>query len=104
VWLCAANQTAYASLAPVVLAHREHPFVAKLLAEAGEAVARMISALDPAATLPVALAGGLGQPLREWVPQAVRERLRAPLADSASGALRLAWREGERQREGIDGA
>jgi glucosamine kinase len=38
------------------------------------------------------------------VPQAVRERLRAPLADSASGALRLAWREGERQREGIDGA
>ncbi|WP_321844108.1 BadF/BadG/BcrA/BcrD ATPase family protein [Paraburkholderia bannensis] len=98
VWLCAANQTAYASLAPVVLAHRDHPFVAKLLAEAGEAVARMISALDPSAALPVALAGGLGQPLREWVPQAMRERLRAPLADSASGALRLAWREGEQKR------
>ncbi|WP_322068332.1 BadF/BadG/BcrA/BcrD ATPase family protein [Paraburkholderia bannensis] len=98
VWLCAANQTAYASLAPVVLAHRDHPFVAKLLAEAGEAVARMISALDPTAALPVALAGGLGQPLREWVPQAMRERLRAPLADSASGALRLAWREGGQKR------
>lgn len=96
VWLCAANQTAYASLAPVVLAHREHPFVRKLLAEAGEAVARLISALDPAASLPAALAGGLGQPLREWVPQAVRERLRAPLADSASGALRLAQREAVR--------
>lgn len=104
VWLCAANQTAYASLAPVVLAHRDHPFVAKLLAEAGEAVARMISALDPAAALPVALAGGLGQPLREWVPQAVRERLRAPLADSASGALRLARRAAQRKREGVDGA
>jgi glucosamine kinase len=46
--------------------------------------------------LPVALAGGLGQPLREWVPETVRERLRAPLADSASGALRLAQREAAR--------
>ncbi|WP_310634035.1 BadF/BadG/BcrA/BcrD ATPase family protein [Paraburkholderia sp.] len=96
VWQCAANQTAYASLAPVVLAHREHPFVGKLLAEAGEAVARLIDALDPAASLPVALAGGLGQPLREWVPETVRQRLRAPLADSASGALRLAQREAAR--------
>ncbi|CAG9194427.1 N-acetylglucosamine kinase of eukaryotic type [Paraburkholderia tropica] len=96
VWQCAANQTAYASLAPVVLAHREHPFVRKLLAEAGEAVARLIDALDPAASLPAALAGGLGQPLREWVPETVRERLRAPLADSASGALRLAQREAAR--------
>ncbi|WP_322010907.1 BadF/BadG/BcrA/BcrD ATPase family protein [Paraburkholderia sp. J12] len=96
VWLCAANQTGYASLAPVVLAHREHPFVAKLLAEAGEAIAKLIVALDPSTTLPAALSGGLGQPLREWVPQAVRERLRAPLADSTSGALMLAQREAAR--------
>jgi len=96
VWLCAANQTAYASLAPVVLAHREHPFVVKLLADAGEAITQLISALDPTATLPAALSGGLGQLLREWVPQTVRDRLRAPLADSASGALRLAQREAAR--------
>jgi len=96
VWLCAANQTAYASLAPVVLAHREHPFVAKLLAEAGEAIGQLIEALDPTATLPAALSGGLGQVLREWVPPALRERLRAPLADSTSGALRLAGREAAR--------
>jgi glucosamine kinase len=96
VWLCAANQTAYASLAPVVLAHREHPFVAKLLAEAGEAIAQLILALDPSTTLPAALSGGLGQPLREWVPQAVRDRLRAPLADSTTGALTLARREAAR--------
>jgi glucosamine kinase len=96
VWLCAANQTAYASLAPVVLAHREHPFVAKLLAEAGEAIAQLILALDPTTTLPAALSGGLGKPLHEWVPQAVRDRLRAPLADSTSGALRLAQREAAR--------
>lgn len=90
VWQCAANQTAYASLAPVVLAHREHPFVARLLAEAGVEIAKLITALDPSGNLPAALSGGLGQPLREWVPQAVRERLRAPLADSTTGALRLA--------------
>jgi glucosamine kinase len=96
VWQCAANQTAYASLAPVVLAHREHPFVAKLLAEAGVEIARFITALDPSAALPAALSGGLGQPLREWVPQAVRDRLRVPLADSTSGALRLAQQEARR--------
>jgi glucosamine kinase len=96
VWQCAANQTAYASLAPVVLAHREHPFVAKLLAEAGVEIAKLITALDPSASLPAALSGGLGQPLREWVPQAVRERLRAPLADSTSGALMLAKQEAAR--------
>jgi glucosamine kinase len=96
VWLCAANQTAYASLAPVVFAHREHPFAAKLLTEAGEAIAQLIGALDPSGALPAALSGGLGQLLREWVPQAARERLRAPLADSTSGALRLAQREAAR--------
>ncbi|MFX1673668.1 BadF/BadG/BcrA/BcrD ATPase family protein [Paraburkholderia sp. A2WS-5] len=96
VWQCAANQTAYASLAPVVLAYRDHPFAAKLLSEAGEAVACLISALDPEAALPAALAGGLAQPLRDWVPQGLRERLRAPLADSAAGALMLARREGAR--------
>jgi glucosamine kinase len=96
VWQSAANQTAYASLAPVVLAHREHPFVAKLLAEAGVEIAKLIAALDPSASLPAALSGGLGQPLREWVPQAVRDRLRAPLADSTTGALRLAQQEARR--------
>ncbi|TDQ89882.1 BadF/BadG/BcrA/BcrD ATPase family protein [Paraburkholderia silvatlantica] len=96
VWQCAANQTAYASLAPVVLAHREHPFVARLLAEAGVEIAKLITALDPSGKLPAALSGGLGQPLREWVPQAVRDRLRAPLADSATGALRLAHMEAQR--------
>ncbi|HTH62530.1 MAG TPA: BadF/BadG/BcrA/BcrD ATPase family protein [Paraburkholderia sp.] len=101
VWLCAANQTAYASLAPVVLAHRDHPFVAALLALAGVEVAKMIVALDPSGMLPAALCGGLGQPLREWVPDAVRVRLRAPLADSAHGALQLASREAGRVRGAV---
>jgi glucosamine kinase len=93
VWLCAANQTAYASLAPAAFEHRTHPFVARLLGEAGVEVGKMIAALDASATLPVALCGGLGAPLREYVPQNYQARLREPLADSAHGALQLAQRE-----------
>jgi glucosamine kinase len=93
VWLCAANQTAYASLAPVALAHRTHPFAARLLGEAGVEVGKMIGALDSSESLPVALCGGLGAPLREYVPQRYQARLREPLADSAHGGLQLAQRE-----------
>lgn len=96
VWLCEANQTAYARLAPIVLAHRAHPFAARLLGEAGVEVGKMIAALDPSATLPVALCGGLGAPLREYVPQIYQSRLREPLADSAHGGLQLALREAVR--------
>ncbi|PTB18069.1 ATPase [Trinickia symbiotica] len=92
VWLCAANQAAYASLAPIVLAHRTHPLAMRLLAEAGRDIARLIDALDPAARLPVALCGGLGEPLRAHVPSSHSNRLVAPRADSAHGALELARR------------
>ncbi|WP_341313915.1 BadF/BadG/BcrA/BcrD ATPase family protein [Paraburkholderia sp. IMGN_8] len=96
VWLCEANQTAYARLAPIVIAHRTHPFAARLLGEAGAEVGKMIAALDPSASLPVALCGGLGAPLREYVPQVYQARLREPLADSAHGGLQLAQREAAR--------
>lgn len=96
VWLCDANQTAYASLAPVVVAHRDHPFAARLLNQAGEEIARMIAALDPSGELPVALCGGLGVPLSAFVPQPYRQRLRPPVSDSAHGGLQLAQREAAR--------
>ena len=96
VWLCEANQTAYARLAPIVIAHRTHPFAAHLLGEAGVEVGKMIAALDPSASLPVALCGGLGAPLREYVQQIYQVRLREPLADSAHGGLQLAQREAAR--------
>ena len=92
VWLCEANQTAYASLAPVVLAHRNHPVAAALLTQAGADIGKLVDALDPSALLPVALCGGLARPLTEYVPASHRARLCAPLADSAHGALVLARR------------
>ena len=92
VWLCEANQTAYAGLAPVVLAHRTHPVASALLAQAGVDIAKLVDALDPTGALPVALCGGLAVPLAESVPASHRARLRPPLADSARGALELARR------------
>jgi glucosamine kinase len=96
LWLCSANQTAYASLAPIVIAHANHPFAARLLKEAGEEIGKMIAALDASGELPVALCGGLGKPLRDYVPQHFQVRLGAPLADSAHGALQLAHQEATR--------
>lgn len=96
VWLCEANQTAYASLARIVIAHRAHPFAARLLGEAGLQIGKMIAALDPSGALPIALCGGLGAPLREYVPQIYQARLREPLSDSAHGGLQLAQRHAAR--------
>ncbi|RQZ11961.1 ATPase [Burkholderia sp. Bp9031] len=89
-WSCDANQTIYARLAPIVLAHRTHPYAAALIAQAGDEIGKMIDALDPQQALPVALCGGLADALAPAVPARHAARLRAPLDDSAHGALRLA--------------
>jgi len=89
-WSCDANQTIYARLAPIVLAHRIHPYAAALIAQAGDEIGKMIDALDPQQALPVALCGGLADALAPAVPARHASRLRAPLDDSAHGALRLA--------------
>ena len=89
-WSCDANQTVYARLAPIVFAHRAHPVAAALIAQAGDEIGKMIDALDPQHALPVALCGGLADALAPAVPARHARRLRAPLDDSAHGALRLA--------------
>jgi len=89
-WLAAARQIDYASLAPIVLAHRQHPFVQQLLEQAGIEIGRMIAALDPSASLPVALTGGLAAALAASIPDPYQHRLTPAAADSAVGALSLA--------------
>ncbi|MCA8087202.1 BadF/BadG/BcrA/BcrD ATPase family protein [Burkholderia cenocepacia] len=89
-WSCDANQTIYARLAPIVFAHRSHPVARALIAQAGDEIGKMIDALDPQHALPVALCGGLADALAPAVPARHAARLRAPLDDSAHGALRLA--------------
>ncbi len=90
VWLGQANQTRYAQLAPLVLAHSATDSVARsILTDAGAEVAIMADALDPSLTLPLALCGGLGEPMRPFLPSDLRTRCSIPQGDAASGALRM---------------
>ena len=88
-WLGKATQTAYASLAPLVLRHAEDPVARAILHDAGREVAAIARALDPDGTLPLALCGGLGLALRPWLPSELAARAHAPAGDSAAGALRM---------------
>jgi glucosamine kinase len=90
VWLGKATQTAYASLAPLVLRHAATDPVARaILLDAGSEVAAIAHALDPQGTLPLALCGGLGAALRDFLPPGLLARTTAPQGDSAAGALRM---------------
>ncbi|MES2742173.1 MAG: BadF/BadG/BcrA/BcrD ATPase family protein [Pseudomonadota bacterium] len=90
VWLAGANQTAYAQLARLVLEHGPgNPVAHAILTEAGSQVGLIAHALDPAAELPLALCGGLAEPLRAYLPEALLGRLVTPHGDSAAGALGL---------------
>lgn len=89
-WAMQADQTRCAALAPLVIAHAPSDASARALVKrAGGHLARMARALDPGSTLPLALCGGLAEPLRPYLPPALVERACAPLGDSAQGALQL---------------
>ena len=90
VWLGQATQTSYAALAPIVVAHAaSDPVARQMLQDAAREVASIARALDPSATLPLALCGGLGAPLRAFLPADLLARCVAPHGDAASGALRM---------------
>jgi glucosamine kinase len=90
LWLGQATQTSYAQLAPIVIAHGASDDTARgFLLAAGAEVAGIAHALDPSGTLPLALCGGLGAPLRQYLPPALLARSVAPRGDAASGALRM---------------
>ncbi|SFU68729.1 BadF/BadG/BcrA/BcrD ATPase family protein [Pseudoduganella namucuonensis] len=90
VWLANATQTNYAQLARIVLQHADGDHTARaILVEAGKQVALIAQALDGTGTLPIALCGGLGEPLRAYLPVDLLQRIVPPQGDSAAGALRL---------------
>jgi glucosamine kinase len=90
VWLANASQTAYAQLARIVLQHAHSDSVARaILEDAGRQVALIAHGLDPSASLPIALCGGLGEPLRPYLPPELQHRIVSPKGDSAAGGLRL---------------
>ncbi len=90
VWLGQATQTSYATLAPIVVKHADSNDAARgFLIDAAHEVASIARALDPSATLPLALCGGLGAPLRAYLPPELLARSVTPHGDAASGALRM---------------
>jgi glucosamine kinase len=89
-WLGQATQTSYAQLAPIAIAHAASDATARgFLEDAGREVASIAHALDPSGTLPLALCGGLGAPLRPYLPPGLLARSVTPRGDAASGALRM---------------
>ncbi|ALK96194.1 ATPase [Massilia sp. WF1] len=92
-WLGRATQTAYASLAPLVLQHgsteADDPVARAILLDAGDEVAGIARALDPDGALPLALCGGLGAALRDFLPAGLLARITPPQGDSAAGALQM---------------
>ncbi|MDO8654496.1 MAG: ATPase, partial [Undibacterium sp.] len=89
-WLAQANQTKFAQLAPIVIEYA--PRVAKangIMLVAGAEVAKMARALDPTGLMPIALCGGLAEPMTAYLPQELKQRVIKPRGDSTSGALIL---------------
>ena len=89
-WLSQADQAAYASLARVVVAQAPDDATAqRILSQAAAGLALHIQALDPQQQLPLALCGGLGATLKNYLPPALQQRIVPAQADSAYGALQL---------------
>ncbi len=89
-WLALANQTKFAQLAPLVVEYAATVAKAnEIMLVAGVEVEKMANALDATATLPIALCGGLAEPMLLYLPQNLAKRVTKPEGDSASGALIL---------------
>ncbi|HEX8603502.1 MAG TPA: BadF/BadG/BcrA/BcrD ATPase family protein [Pseudoduganella sp.] len=89
-WLGSATQTRYAQLARIVLAHVDTNDTAReIMIEAGRQVGLIAGALDTAGALPIALCGGLAEPMRAFLPGELLARIVPANGDSAAGALQL---------------
>jgi glucosamine kinase len=90
VWLENANQTRYAQLAPIVLEYAGRDAAAQqIVHRAALEMAKLIYALDPSRSLPLALCGGLAGAMLRYLPTAIRVRLVAAKDDAVGGALIL---------------
>ena len=91
-WTLAANATRYAELAPLVIecAGRDDPAALQLARSAGTEIDLLALALDPARQIPLALVGGLAQPLTPYLPNFLQQWIQEPHDAPIAGALLLA--------------
>jgi glucosamine kinase len=89
-WCDRPGQNAYAELAPLVFdAAGADPAAAHLLDRAARALEEIAAALDPQATLPLAICGSVGQKLLPRFDAALRARSVEPAGDAVDGTFRL---------------
>ena len=89
-WLGNAQQTEFASLAPLIFQTAgSDPESGTLLSKAGLEIAEMVHALDPKAELPLSICGRLGEALIDYLPSDIKQRHQKALGESTMGALHL---------------
>ena len=91
-WATAAKPGDYGALAPLVLEHaRKGDIVARPIVEAAvSAIAALTRAIEHLGAREIAMVGGLGTAIREFLPVELGARLREPLFDPTDGAIFLA--------------
>jgi glucosamine kinase len=89
-WCGAAGQGEYASLAPLIFSHEaSDPDAAKLLERALHQLEALARAVDPTHTLPLVVAGSVGQRLAPRLCALVGACVVPPQGDAMAGALTL---------------
>ncbi len=91
-WADQARPTDFAQLAPLVLdyAGQGDAMGVAVIEHAAEGAARIADRLLGAGAPGICLLGGLGEPLRPWLPRRIQEKLVKPKGDAMEGALLLA--------------
>ncbi len=91
-WLWGAEPARFAELAPLVIECAGHgdPAALAIVTEAGREIDALAEALDAARHVPLALVGGLAEPLDPFLPDRLRGWARAPKDGPITGALMLA--------------
>jgi glucosamine kinase len=91
-WGATATKTDFARFAPLVFEHAAKcdPLALQLIEEAARHLARMAGRLLDSGAPSVALIGGLAEAMAPWLVPPLRERIVAPLADAADGAILMA--------------
>ncbi len=99
-WCRQAGQAEHAALAPLVFDAAGDPSAKvdgdaaarQLLAQAADELQTLLHAVDPDASLPLAITGSVGRRLLAWLPAPLRARCVMPDGDAAQGALLLLGR------------
>jgi glucosamine kinase len=91
-WLWQAEPAQFAELAPMVLdcAGDGDTAAIAIVTAAGREIDALAEALDPGRQVPLALVGGLAEPLDPFLPDRLRNWVRAPKQEPLLGALMLA--------------